>query len=155
MARVLKKNWQACVTKLCPSCTRSCLRWLDFPVVFCLKRKQICLLQSMNEFDSSATLRCQKKKKKRIKDAFSLLCWHNDSCTSRCASKQKCVWILRSGCCARFLKKLPSCMQGRFGAKFAKRQLFFDTQIFLFRIQKVIFGIHTAVLQGFNVGFCQ
>ena len=45
--------------------------------------------------------------------------------------------------------------QGRFGAKFAKRQLFFDTQIFLFRIQKVIFGIHTAVRQGFNVGFCQ
>ena len=38
--------------------------------------------------------------------------------------------------------------QGRFGAKFAKRQLFFDTQIFLFRIQKVIFGIHTAVRQG-------
>ena len=45
--------------------------------------------------------------------------------------------------------------QGRFGAKFAKRQLFFDTQIFLFRIQKVIFGIHTAVRQGFNIGFCQ
>ena len=45
--------------------------------------------------------------------------------------------------------------QRRFGAKFAKRQLFFDTQIFLFRIQKVIFGIHTAVRQGFNVGFCQ
>ena len=45
--------------------------------------------------------------------------------------------------------------QGRFGAKFAKRQLFFDTQIFLFRNQKVIFGIHTAVRQGFNVGFCQ
>ena len=45
--------------------------------------------------------------------------------------------------------------QGIFGAKFAKRQLFFDTQIFLFRIQKVIFGIHTAVRQGFNVGFCQ
>ena len=45
--------------------------------------------------------------------------------------------------------------QGRIGAKFAKRQLFFDTQIFLFRIQKVIFGIHTAVRQGFNVGFCQ
>ena len=45
--------------------------------------------------------------------------------------------------------------QGRFGAKSAKRQLFFDTQIFLFRIQKVIFGIHPAVRQGFNVGFCQ
>ena len=45
--------------------------------------------------------------------------------------------------------------QGRFGAKFTKRQLFFDTQIFLFLIQKVIFGIHTAVRQGFNVGFCQ
>ena len=45
--------------------------------------------------------------------------------------------------------------QGRFGAKFAKRELFFDTQIFLFRIQKVIFGIRTAVRQGFNVGFCQ
>ena len=45
--------------------------------------------------------------------------------------------------------------QGRFGAKFVKRQLFFDTQVFLFRIQKVIFGIHTAVRQGLNVGFCQ
>ena len=28
--------------------------------------------------------------------------------------------------------------QGRFGAKFVKRQLFFDTQIFLFRIQTAI-----------------
>ena len=45
--------------------------------------------------------------------------------------------------------------QGRFGAKFVKRQLFFDTQFFLFRMQKVIFGVHTAVPQGFNVVFCQ
>ena len=65
-----------------------------------------------------------------------------------------CLQILQSGCCARFLKKLL-CRQGRFGAKFAKRQFFFDTQFFLFRIQKVIFGIHTAVRQGLNVGFCQ
>ena len=38
----------------------------------------------------------------------------------------------------RALFENASVRQGRFGAKFVKRQLFFDTQVFLFRIQKVI-----------------
>ena len=48
-----------------------------------------------------------------------------------------------------------SCQAGKIWRQICEETAFLDTQIFLFRIQKVIFGIHTAVRQGFNVGFCQ
>ena len=73
-------------------------------------------------------------------------------CVSRCAREQKRCLDLAIGVLRALFEKAPV-RQGTFGAKLVKRQLFFDAQIFLFRIQKISLGVRKSVRQGFKVVF--